>query len=702
MAGDLALVLVSHALSVISFAALFVLVAIGRRPSPHRVPLLLAAAGTTAWAGATMLAAPFLNEPIINPFIEWTRIAGWVWLTIGLLSAAAPERATSYRRMAVAGLGLPLMVMGASSGAAALGFDVFTAHGTSPLEVGALIALVVFGFGLLETLVRWTSPRGRTAAMHFFIGIGALLAIDLFLYATTLLLGRVDAAIYEARGVISAFAPPLVALALARQRDWFIDIHVSRQIVVNAATLAGAGGYLLAMALAGFAVRELNAVWGPMLHITFLAGAAVVLVSVLASDGLRPRLNNWVSRNFFSAKYDYRREWLRFSEALAVDAHQAAVEERLLEAILAGVSCRTGGLWLRLEDEDAFAVAAARPSSFLLSEAPVPRLAAEMLAADTPQILKPGSACWTELGQLGAFARPWIAVPLRHRGRLIGFLVLADHVTSRSPEAEDCEFLQALGVQAAGHLAEERSAIALNRTRRFESTARQLTYIGHDLKNIVSQLSLVMQNWSRHRENQAFIDDLPRVLDSSVSRMKGLLEGIKAGPSLVPNADGLVNVRDCVDALLPLWRARYRRLVVDFKVEAAFVRGRVELIQSIFDQLVSNAIDASDGARDVTLRMALDGAQLRCEIADHGGGISERSVADSHFQTRQSAKPAGYGVGLFQVRDHVRGLGGTLSFESSPHTGTTARLTFPTEPPPARVALQAAARPTRAQLGAAE
>lgn len=693
MGGDLALVLVSHALSVISFAALFVLVAIGRRPSPHRVPLLLAAGGTAAWAGVTMLAAPFLDHPIINPFVEWVRIAGWIWLTIGLMSAAAPERASAYLRMGIVGLGLPLLAMTVSAGASALGFEFFSSRGTSPIEVGALIALVVFGFGLLETLVRWTSARGRTAAIHFFIALGLLLAIDLFLYATTLLLGRVDAAIYEARGVISAFAPPLVALALARQRDWFIDIHVSRQIVVNAATLVGAGGYLLAMALAGFAVREMNTVWGPMLHITFLAGAAVVLVSVLASDGLRPRLNNWVSRNFFSAKYDYRREWLRFSEALSVDAQQAAVEERLLEAILASVSCRTGGLWLRLEDDDVFAVAAARPSSFLLVEAPVPLLAAQMLAADTPQILKPGSAGSNELEQLGAFHRPWVAVPLRHRARLVGFLVLADHVSARSPDAEDCEFLQALGVQAAGHLAEERSAIALNRTRRFESTARQLTYIGHDLKNIVSQLSLVMQNWSRHRENQAFIDDLPRVLDSSVSRMKGLLEGIKAGPNLVPSADGLVNVRDCVDALLPLWRARYRRLVVDFKPEAVFVRGRIELVQSIFDQLVSNAIDASDGVQEVALRMTLDGDLLRCEIADHGRGISERSVADSHFQTKQSAKPSGYGVGLFQVRDHVRGLGGTLSFESSPDAGTTARLTFPTEP---------IARPLRAQLGAAE
>lgn len=702
MTTDFTLVLIGHALSVASFGALFVLVAIGRKPSPYRGSILLAAAGTCFWGAATIGVSFLVEQPVIVPLVEWVSIAGWLWLTVQLLQSAAPERTRAYRRLAVLGLGLPFAVIALLTGLSVGGVNPLGAPATNLLEAIALICMIVFGLALVETLARWMSARGRTAAIYFFFAVGALLAIDLFLYATMLLLGRIDGAIYEARGLLSAFAPPLIAVALARQRDWLVDIHVSRQVIVNAATLFGAGIYLLAMAVAGFAVREMNSAWGPMLHVTFLFGAIVLLASILSLEGLRPKLNVWISRNFFSAKYDYRREWLRFSEALSVGPGNSAVEDRLLDAILQSLGCRSGGLWLCRDGDGEFALAAARPSSLLLSDAPVQSLVAALEASHGPVVLNPQSPAYGELAKLGSLRQPWAGVPLRHRARLVGFLVLAEPLASRQPDGEDCELLQVLSAQAAGHLAEERSASALGRTQRFEATARRLTYIGHDLKNIVSQLSLVLQNWSRHGDNPIFLNELPKVLGGAVVRMKNLLGGLKAGAEGSQGESALVDLNDCLNPLLALWRARYARIAVELDGATFFVRGPFDHIQSIFDQLVSNAIEASDGTRDIKVSTKLNGDTLVCEITDAGKGINEKSVSDSRFSVIDSPKASGFGVGLFQVRDYVGRLGGSLSFASEPGIGTTAKFTLPVEFPPAgspRVRL-AATRPAPIQAGA--
>jgi len=435
------------------------------------------------------------------------------------------------------------------------------------------------------------------------------------------------------------------------------------------------------MALAGLAVRELNAAWGPVLHITFLAGALILLASILSSDGFRPRLNSLVSRHFFSAKYDYRREWLRFSETLSADAEKAPIEERILSAILESVACRSGGLWLRQEDERGFVIAAAKPSELLYSEEPCKALSALMAERDGLTALTPRGvtqiAC-EELNRCGPVRRPWAAIPLRHRGHLEGFLVLAEPLGSREPDSEDGEFLQVLCVQAAAHLTEERSAIAADRARRFETSARQLTYIGHDLKNIVSQFSMVLQNWSRHRTNEGFLAELPGVLGGAVERMKSLLAGLRAGIASQSERE-TIDVRQCLVGLLPLWRARYEHFVIDLDPTQVVAQGRREEMQSIFDQLVMNAIEASDGTGDVTVKTWVDDRYLIVQISDQGAGISEKSVVGSRFHASDSSKSGGYGVGLFQVRDYVRRFRGNLSFTSARGAGTIARLTLPIE-----------------------
>jgi putative PEP-CTERM system histidine kinase len=666
---DAGMVLVGHALNVLSFAALIFIILLGKRASPFRGPVLLAAGGTILWSVITVATAFLVDRPVIVPLVEWLKISVWLWLTASLLSAVSRERTPKYLRLAKTGIAIPLTLIVGLTALNIAGVHLFNVQMVNLILAIAFMAMSVFGLALVETLSRGLSAESRRAAQFYVLSIGLLFSVDLFLFATLLLLGQVDATIFAIRGFCLAAVPPMLAVAFARHREWVVDVHVSRDVVVNAVTLLGAGVYLLTMALAGFAARELNVTWGPLLHLLFLAGAIVLLIAIVSSERLRPRLRNWVSQNFFSAKYDYRREWLRFSDALTSQGG-LRVEERILDGVLQSLQCQSGGLWLRLEDGSGYALAAARPRSVVFENPDVHAVSDRLVSTGGAVVLQQFPA----LAAL-PFRKPWVAVPVLHRGDMAGFLVLAEAAFDAAPNAEDLELLKALSVQSAVHLAEERAAAALGRTERFEGIARRLTYVGHDLKNIVSQISMVIQNWERHRDNPLFTQQLPSTLQSAVTRMKGLVEGIREVRE--PECgDEIVDLSGCLSELMILWRARHADMTHDINVAGARVRARLEHVQSVLDQLVSNAIEAGGPEGRIHVSAGRTDREAWCEIGDSGGGMPENVIAGSSFGAANSSKPHGFGVGLFQVRDYVRRIGGTLSFAKR-DGGTSARVVFP-------------------------
>src|SRR5438132_6961726 len=117
--------------------------------------------------------------------------------------------------------------------------------------------------------------------------------------------GRVDHGLALGRAIAASFITPLLALAMARNREWRVDIHVSRQVVLHSATLSASGCFLLAVAIVGMLLREFGGDWGLVLQLAMLIGSIVVLATVLSSGNLRRRLRYLISRNFFSHRYDY-------------------------------------------------------------------------------------------------------------------------------------------------------------------------------------------------------------------------------------------------------------------------------------------------------------------------------------------------------------------------------------------------------------
>ena len=111
------------------------------------------------------------------------------------------------------------------------------------------------------------------------------------------------------------------------------------------------GGYHMALPLAVL-VAFLDLI--PLIGLTLggvIVFAALLLLGWLFSSGtLRSRLRVFINKHFFSYRYDYRQEWLRFTSLLATRDGDLSVGQRSIQALAEG---RDPGDLTTIEDPNA-------------------------------------------------------------------------------------------------------------------------------------------------------------------------------------------------------------------------------------------------------------------------------------------------------------------------------------------------------------
>jgi len=109
------------------------------------------------------------------------------------------------------------------------------------------------------------------------------------------------------------------------------------------------------------------------------------------------------------------------------------------------------------------------------------------------------------------------------------------------------------------------------------------------------------------------------------------------------------------------------------------------LLRRALDNLLDNAGKYSEPHSTVRLRARQSGGGLEVEVADEGIGIDAKDMEQlftPFFRSDRSRarKTGGVGLGLALARRIVVAHGGSLSLESQPGQGTTARVTLPAAP----------------------
>jgi putative PEP-CTERM system histidine kinase len=662
---------VSYSAAAAGFVVLFLLLLTSWRGRVLGMLLASATLVTALWAATLAYGAARAEAGTsLSPALDVLRSALWFAFLLVLLG---------YSRKAVRALRIAAVAIGAVCLGLLVAALLQGATTPSTFELFSRLLLAVVGMVLVEQLYRNVQPQQRATIILLCLGLGAIFVCDFYLYSDALLFRRINEDIWAARGFVDALVVPLLAVATSRNPRWSVDIFVSREVVFHSAAVLGAAGYLLVMAAAGYYVRYFGGTWGTALQIVFVFAALQVLVLMLFSGTLRARLKVFLSKNFFSHRYDYREEWLRFTRVLS-EGEPGRLRERSIQAIANLVHSPAGALWLRhdtgvfepaalwnMPASNATEAADGEFCSFLEKRQWVLNLDD---GADEPAATEPLKIPdW-----LRSMPRAWLVVPLILQERLLGFVVLARSLGRMSLNWEVHDLLKTAGRQAASYLGQVEAAQALLVARQFESFNRMSAFVVHDLKNLVAQLSLLLSNWEKHRHNPEFQDDMIETVSHAVDRMKRLLFQLRSytvEPPAPVELDALL--RDAVAAKSD--RTPRPRLEAD-SGPLSIVAHRARL-ERIVGHLIQNAVEATPRDGDVTVRLSRQGDAAVITVADTGCGMSEQFQRNHLFRPFESSKPSGMGIGTYEVQQYVRELGGRVEVESREGKGSVFRLILP-------------------------
>lgn len=546
----------------------------------------------------------------------------------------------------------------------------------SRLLLFAKIGLVLSALILTEHLFRYTAPHRRWAIKYLCIAVFGIFAFDFYRYTEALLFQSFDVLYWEERGYIHSLVVPLIAVSAARNPQWNLDVYVSRRLVFHSAVLVAAGIYLITMAAAGYYLRRYGGDWG-RISLVVLIFAAILLLAVIAlSTQARARARVFISKHFFNYRYDYREEWLRMTRTLVSGPPDEGLSVRAIRALADIVESPGGQLWLMQPDGrllpeecwnsyDTIELSVAEEEllkQFLLNTEWVIELDEYRKYPDRYQDLKLPDGLLSK-------EKLWLIVPLLHDEELVGLILLVQSRATKDINWEDRDILKVAAREVAGFLAQSETLRALTEARQFEGFNRLSAYVIHDLKNLIAQLSLVVSNARRHRDNPEFLKDVIGTVENSVLRMTKLLEQLRTGT--FPRQAEMTDLVEIARQAAEMCATNVPRPQVEDSNETLMIKADRERLISVVNHLIQNAQEATPSDGSVVVRLWREGKRAYLEVEDNGSGMTDDFIRERLFRPFDTTKGlTGMGIGAFEGRELFRALGGDIVVESEPEKGT--------------------------------
>ena len=272
-------------------------------------------------------------------------------------------------------------------------------------------------------------------------------------------------------------------------------------------------------------------------------------------------------------------------------------------------------------------------------------------------------------------ATAWLIVPLASGSELMGFVLLAAPRTPIDVNWEVRDLLKVASRQAASYLGQVRATEALVEAQKFDAFNRMSAFVVHDLKNLVAQLTLMLRNAERHRDNPEFQRDMLETVEHVVGRMNQLMMQLRTGATPVEKPRA-VNVEALVRAVCRSRVGSAMRLELDLDGSLSVV-AHEDRLDHVVGHLLQNAIDASSSNGRLAVRLHRDGDFGVLEIQDWGVGMTAEFIGDRLFKPFETSKTMGMGIGVYESTQYIASLGGDVKYASTPGVGTTVRVRLP-------------------------
>ena len=188
---------------------------------------------------------------------------------------------------------------------------------------------------------------------------------------------------------------------------------------------------------------------------------------------------------------------------------------------------------------------------------------------------------------------------------------------------------------------------------------------------------------------------------ASCDRLEGLVRSAQrldtATADLLETGWSKVDLSGLVNAFADDYRLMLGVRQEMLRIEAASgvcVQGRDDILETVLENLVDNAVSFSPPHSTVDVRLRADGEDAVLTVQDHGPGV-DPSRLDRIFERYYSSRPSHgggetngdlhddsvaemhFGIGLWLVRQHVLALGGSVVAENAANGGLRMTVRIP-------------------------
>lgn len=647
--------------------------------------LFLAAVVSCLWATALLTQSVF-GEPgfLIRYLLELLRDGAWLLLLFAILRDSFKTSGINSRVRAAMGTASAILVAGLMV-FVVLEYWLELELLSGKVKILGQIGLALLGLSIIEQIWRNATGLGRSSMKYLCIGVITIFAFDFFMYTDALLFGQISDPFWNARGFINAVMVPLFAVNVINTRKQPIEFQLSRTAVFHASTLVFAGGYLLFLAMGGYYVRALGGNWGEALQVLFLTISLVFLATLLLSRRIRARLMVLISQNFFDYKYDYREEWLKMTRELADLSNDPPLPERVIRILAGLVESNGGAIWLKGE-RDAYVLKAAinlsTPKHTMIdSDAEMVRFFSDREWIVDLHEYQSDPVRYNLLEIPDAIAKTpdgWLIIPLYLGNDLYGMALVGNPYARVELNWENFDLIKVVARQTCNLLAQADAQNRLSRAMQFEAVSKASAFMVHDLKTVIAQLSLLVKNASKHRDNPAFIDDMINTTDHAVRKMSGLVDHIRR-PSTDDNDQlKLLNLTNLVSELIEHHKHQTPVPHLEGETPDAQIKADPDQLRSVLGHLIQNAQDATPQNGDITIALKIAKGNAVLFIQDSGAGMTREFISTQLFKPFESTKGlTGMGIGAYQAREYIRKIGGNIDVTSEPGIGSCFSIRIP-------------------------
>ena len=537
-----------------------------------------------------------------------------------------------------------------------------------------LFFIVMALYQLERTLVAFSAME-RSRVLYEVLGTGIILVTMLVYYSQVLLHRTIDMNLIPIRSLAIIIGIGLCVYSRLRQES-LNSLVISRDVASRSVVVLAVGCYMLLLGGAGEGLRYFGFQNQRLVFIGFAALSGFAVALMLLSEKNRRKLTVFLHKHFYRHKYDYRNEWLRFTAQLSSAENMEKLQNAILNFYCETFARKGASLYLLDAEIGTYRQVANRllnlPQIYFPPSHPLP-----LYLGETEEwIYNAADSHEPSLKDFKLQLEPFkveLCVPLKYEQSLEGFIMLGEAAHSgESLSYEDFDLMKVLASQATAVVLSLKLSEQLSTAQEMAAIGRVSTFVIHDLKNHVSNLSLMIDNAREHIDNPEFQVDMLETLDETVGKMKGLIARLKniketKKLNLVPCDLSDVVQRGVKDAGSPDMVVATDRVPVCIDVAE---------IEKVVHNLLLNAYEAGSNRDSITLEVGMNDTAF-FEVTDQGCGMSEHFIQNRLFRPFQSTKAHGFGIGLYQCRHIIEAHGGKIEVFSREGEGSAFKVHLP-------------------------